>query len=721
MLDRVAHLAIAAPRRVLAVAALLLVAAGILGAPVASHLSSGGFTVSNADSTVATDQLEQHFDGGTSNFIVVVPKGDQAALHRVVTVLEQKPEWAANIVSGVPGLDSKDGIRTLVLAFVKGNDDQIQTRSGWFADHLKGDGIQVGGEATTYHQVNVSTRRDLTKAEAISVPLTALALVLVFGSVVAALTPLAIALLAIVGTLAELRILAMLTDVSIYAMNMTTALGLALAIDYSLFMVSRHREELRRGADLDEAIRTTVRTAGRTVLFSALTVALSLAALAVFPMYFLRSFAYAGLAVVGVAAAASLLVLPALLKVLGPRIDALDVMRRWRRPQQEENGFWYHHALRVMRRPVLWGGAVVVVLVVLLSPFLHAQFGYPDDRVLRPAQSARAVGDELRTDFTIDAGNTLQGIAASAPSDAGLTGYVQRISALDHVTGVTSSAGVFVHGRQVGPAPAGYRRGDAVRFSVTTDVDPFSSAGKQVVTHLRDAQAPWTVHWSGWGAFNLDAMQGLARSLPLALGLIALSTFVVLFLFTGSVVVPLKALVLNMLSLSATMGAMVWVFQDGHLSHLLGFTSAGYLVANMVVLVFCLAFGMSMDYEVFLLSRIREEYAATRDNTRAVALGLARTGRIVTAAAALMAIVFAAMVTSTVQFMQLFGLGLTLAVLTDATLVRGILVPAFMRLMGRANWWAPRPLAWLHDRIGLKEDDGRAEPARPAPAAPAAR
>jgi RND superfamily putative drug exporter len=290
------------------------------------------------------------------------------------------------------------------------------------------------------------------------------------------------------------------------------------------------------------------------------------------------------------------------------------------------------------------------------------------------------------------------------------------VSRIDGVQAVTSPAGTFQDGQRVAPPADGYTSGDAAMFNVTTDTDPFSDAGTALVHHVRDLPAPWHVLYSGAGAFNVDAMSGLSAKLPLALGLIALATFVVLFLFTGSVVLPLKALVLNMLSLTATFGAMVWVFQEGHLSSLIGFTPTGYLVANMVILMFCLAFGMSMDYEVFLLSRIREEWAHSNhtdaDNERAVALGLARTGRIVTAAAALMAIVFAAMIGSKVEFMQLFGLGLTLAVLADATLVRAILVPAFMRLMGRRNWWAPKPLARLHDRFGLA--DAPEPPAAPA-------
>jgi RND superfamily putative drug exporter len=487
-------------------------------------------------------------------------------------------------------------------------------------------------------------------------------------------------------------------------------------------MVSRYREELRAGRDPNEAIVATVRTAGRTVLFSALTVGLSLSAMIVFPMYFLRSFAYAGLAVVALAAAASIVVLPACLALIGARVNSLDLRvalrRALRRPEPApkplERGFWYRLAHAVMRRPVALGVAVTAVFLLLGTPFLRANFGYPDDRIINSGASARTVGDVLRSDFTADAAAGLVGVAPSTAAAPGeLAAYTAAVSRIHGVESVTSPAGTYVDGAKVRAAEPGLRSttGDGALFNVATDVDPFSSAGSTLVHDLRAQPAPWRVLYSGAAAFNVDAMSGLGKDLPLALGLIALATFVVLFLFTGSVVVPLKALVLNTLSLTATFGAMVWIFQEGHLSGLLGFTPTGYLVANMVILMFCLAFGMSMDYEVFLLSRIREEWVHSDHtdaaNRRAVSLGLARTGRIVTAAAALMAIVFAAMVGSKVAFMQLFGLGLTIAVLADATLVRGILVPAFMRLMGRRNWWAPRPLVRLHERFGLSE----AEPA----------
>jgi RND superfamily putative drug exporter len=371
-----------------------------------------------------------------------------------------------------------------------------------------------------------------------------------------------------------------------------------------------------------------------------------------------------------------------------------------------------------MRRPLALGVAVTAVFLLLGAPFLRANFGYPDDRIINSGASARTVGDVLRTDFGQDASAGLVGVTDSpAATPAAVAQYTAALSKIPNVASVISPAGTYVHGTQVGPAQPALRStsGAGALFDVATHSDPFSSAGTTLVHDLRNAPAPWKVYFSGAAAFNADAMSGLGSKLPLAIGLIALATFVVLFLFTGSVIVPLKALVLNTLSLSATFGAMVWVFQEGHLSGLLGFTPTGYLVANMVILMFCLAFGMSMDYEVFLLSRIREEWVnsdrTNAANRRAVSLGLARTGRIVTAAAALMAIVFAAMVGSKVAFMQLFGLGLTIAVLADATLVRGILVPAFMRLMGRHNWWAPAPLVRLHERVGLHENGPAPAPA----------
>ncbi len=734
MLTRLANLGIRAPRRVLGLAGLFFVLLAAYGAPAAGHLSSGGFSAPDASSTKAADLLTARFHTGDANLIleVTAPGGATSQAARteglaLVDAVKHVPD-ASSIVSfwtapkqQAGSLLSKDGASALVLARVQGNDSTAPKRVADITAPLIGthDGVVVkaGGQGTIFSQVNDQTKKDLAIAEAIAIPLTVIALIWVFGSFIAALLPLVVGLSSIIGTMAVLRGLASFTDVSIYALNMTTAMGLALAIDYSLFIVSRYREEVRNGAAPDDAVRRTMQTAGRTVLFSAMTVGLSLAALMVFPVFFLRSFAYAGIAVVALATIAALVLLPAMLTVLGKRVDAWDlriaVRRVLRRPPPQvkpvEAAFWYRFATLVMRRALPIGLLVTAVLVALGLPFLHASFGYPDDRVLPHSASAHQVGDDLRNDFSANAASTILVVApdiSAAPNAIGT--YARQLSSLGHVTSVSSATGTYVNGRTVAPGAPSMRVGDATYLSVRTSTDPESDTAKSVLADVKDVTRPWPVEIGGQTAVNHDSLAALGAALPYALVLIVLATFIVLFLFTGSVILPLKALVLNTLSLSATFGAMVFIFQEGHFGSIFrDLTTTGYLVPTMPPLMFCLAFGLSMDYEVFLLSRIREEWLASgrtaADNTRAVALGLGRTGRIVTAAALLMAIVFAAMAGSQVSFMMLFGTGLTLAVVMDATVVRGILVPAFMRLAGRWNWWAPRPLAALHKRIGLHE------------------
>jgi putative drug exporter of the RND superfamily len=743
MLTRLADLGIRAPRRVLALAGLLFVLAAVYGISAASHLSSGGFADPSSDSSQVADVLQHRFDAGDANLILEVTAPDgarspaaEAEGQRLVAAVSNAPNtsqvasyWTA--ARGQAGqLISTDGRSALVVARVAGDDSTAPKRVADISDPLVGthDGVSVlgGGAGNAFAQVNDQTKKDLATAEMIAVPLTVLALIWVFGSLIASLLPVVVGLMSIVGTMAVLRGLAALTDVSIYALNMTTAMGLALAIDYSLFIVSRYREEIRSGVAPDDAVRRTMQTAGRTVLFSAMTVALALAALMVFPLFFLRSFAYAGIAVVALATLAALVVLPAVLKLLGRRVDALDlrvgVRRVLRRPppvvKPVEQGFWYRFASAVMRRALPVGVLVTAVLIGLGLPFLHASFGYPDDRVLPHSATAHQVGDDLRTRYDANAASTISVLVRDdSPDPSALGPYAERLSTLPGVTSVSAATGSYAHGRAVGPPAPHMTSGATTYLQVRTDTDPQSDAAKTVLAKVSSAPAPWPVQLGGQTAVNNDSLAALGAALPWALGLIALATFIVLFLFTGSVVLPVKALVLNTLSLSATFGAMVWVFQEGHLSGLFNdLTTTGYLVPTMPPLMFCLAFGLSMDYEVFLLSRIREAWLESgrtaADNTRAVALGLGRTGRIVTAAALLMAIVFVAMAGSKVSFMMLFGTGLALAVLMDATVVRGVLVPAFMRLAGRWNWWAPRPLARLHSKIGLSETAPAAEERR---------
>jgi RND superfamily putative drug exporter len=735
MLARIADLGIRSPRRVLLIAALVLIGAAAFGGPVQKHLSAGGFSDPRAPSSRANDLLASRFHAGNPNLVLEVEAAGgvdgpaaRAEGRRLVTALAAE-RYASQISSYwtasaevAPTLRSDDGRSGLVVARIAGDDDQSPKRAGAIVERITADPdpntkLIAGGIAMAYHQVTNQVSEDLKIAEAVAVPLTVLVLIWVFGSFVAALLPLAVGIFAIVGTLAVLRTIALGTHVSIYAMNLTTALGLALAIDYSLFIVSRFREELAAGrhspaTSVDAAIRRTMQTAGRTVLFSALTVALSLAALLVFPVYFLRSFAYAGVAVVGLSAVAALVILPALLRLLGPRVNSLDVrvpVRRWLhrpppRPVVVERSFWYRLASAVMRRAGPVGLSVVALLLVLGAPFLGVKFGYPDDRVLPRSASTHQVGDALRDRFSANASGPVTVVApdvSGAPDAIGR--YAGALSRAPGVTNVVSSTATFAGGRQVAAGNPAMRVGDATYLVANTSADPMSSDGKRVLAAVKDTPTPWPVQITGTAAENADSLHSLGAMLPVALALIALATFAVLFLFTGSVVLPIKALVLNTLSLSATFGAMVWIFQDGHFASIYDATVTGFLVPTMPILMFCLAFGMSMDYEVFLLSRIREEWLTFGNNERAVAVGLGRTGRIVTAAALLMAIVFAALATSKVSFMQMFGTGLALAVLMDATLVRGVLVPSFMRLAGRANWWAPAPLARWHGRFGLSD------------------
>ena len=748
MLAALARVAIARRRLVLALAAVAFALAGAFGGGVAAELHSGGFEDPGSESARADAVLHDAFGAGVPNVVLLVraTEGTVDDLGELGTALVE--ELAAepdvdDVVSywtlgGAPPLRSADGTVALVLARIDGDDDHVTERIADLSPALtrQGDGyeVAVGGFAEVFRQVSESIEEDLLRAELIAVPITLVLLLFVFRSVVAALLPLAVGGLSVVSTFVVLRVINGLTDVSIFALNLTTAMGLGLAIDYSLFVVSRYREELADGHEPATAVVRTIRTAGRTVAFSAGTVAVSLLALLVFPFSFLRSFAYAGVAVSLLAGLYSVLVLPAMLAALGHRIDRWSL--RPPRAKAAEEGFWHRMATVTMRRPVPIAAAVVALLVVLGAPFLHVEPGVPDDRVLPPAFSSRQVSDAIRDGFTSQEAGAASVVATGIGDvDARLdeiADYAARLSALDGVARVDSAAGIAVDGALLAPelTPPGFvdrfRAEGATYLSVVPDetIEPISTDGEAFVAAVRSTPAPFEVAVTGPSAQLVDATESLLDRLPLALALIGGITVVLLFLMFGSVVIPLKALVLNVLSLSATFGAMVWIFQDGHLSELLGFTATGTTAVTMPILMFCIAFGLSMDYEVFLLSRIKEEYDRTGDNERSVALGLERTGRIVTAAALLISVVFIAMDSARVSFIKLFGVGLALAVLMDAFLIRATLLPAFMRLAGGANWWAPRLLRRVHDRVGIHEhvdlDDAAAvgeEPVSPALAA----
>jgi len=500
-------------------------------------------------------------------------------------------------------------------------------------------------------------------------------------------------------------VLGSVTSVAIYAINLTTALGLALAIDYALLMVSRFREELARGNEPAQAVVRSVQTAGRTIVFSGATVMAALAVLLIFPLYFLRSFAYAGIGVVLISMIAAVVVLPALLAVLGRRVNSGRLPWARKREPSTAAPLWGRLARQVMRHPVLIAVPVLAVLVLIALPLRHVQLGTPDDRVLPSTTQSRAVGDVLRTDFAGDSSTALNVVTDGPLDRAALTTYATRLSDLAGVARVEGSVATYVHGTAVphstDPALA---RPTAQRLSVVSTADPRSAAAKDLVRAVRDLPPPdgVRVYVGGQTAELIDTTHAIGSRLPFAALLIVLTTFLVLFLFTGSVVQPVRSLLLNGVTLAATAGLMVWIFQQGHLAGPLHFTPLP-LDTSMLMLLFCVAFGLSMDYEVIVLSRIKELHDQGLDNRTAVVEGLTRSGRIVTTAAALIAVTFFANGTATVSFLQLFGLGAGCAVLIDATLVRSVLVPACQQLLGRAAWYAPAPLRRLQTRVGLTE------------------
>ncbi|GAY14849.1 MMPL family transporter [Mycobacterium sp. shizuoka-1] len=737
MLRAIARLASAAPHRVVAAAILVMVAIGLFGVPVAKHLSPSGFADPNSQSSRAAQLLTDKFGQGDVQFLVVVTAPDRfdspAARAAGLDVIDQlkrsghvvgisSPWTSAPQV--VPSLVSRDQKSGLIIAGITGDEASQQTYAKDLSEAISGDRngvvVRTGGTAMVNLQVTELSQHDLLLMESIAIPLSFLVLVWVFGGLFAAALPVAVGLMAILGALAVLRVTTFFTDVSIFALNLTTAMGLALAIDYTLLMISRYRDEVAEGAQRDEALMRTMVSAGRTVLFSATTVALSMGAMVLFPMHFLKSFAYAGVATVAFAAIAAIVITPAAIALLGDRLDSFDVRRLFRRaagrpepvPRPIDEQFWYRSTKFVMKRAVPIGLAGVVVLITLGAPFLGVRPGFPDDRVLPPSASAHQVGDLLRSDFT-DNSETAIGVVipdADGLSDAQIARYAADLSKVPDVTAVSAPMGAYVGGKVVGPpsAATGLASGSAL-ITVESSAPLFSERSSAQLDRLHAVSTPGnrTVEFAGTAQTNADSVEAIVTRLPMVLGVIAIIMLVLLFLLTGSVALPLKALVLNVLSLTAAFGALVWIFQDGNLGAF-GTTSTGTLVANMPVLLFCIAFGLSMDYEVFLVSRIREFWLRSpqrgvTDNDESVALGVAHTGRVITAAALIMAISFAALIAANVSFMRMFGLGLALAVLADATLVRLILVPAFMHVMGRWNWWAPRPLAWMHQRVGIRE------------------
>ncbi len=697
MLDRLAGLAERRGRRVVLISIAFFAMAGALGAGVADRLDPYGADDPDTESVQAQDRLEAAGYRGTG--VVVLIKGDvtsAAGRERVEEIADQvaKDDAVQQVTgyldTGSRDFVSEDGDATyLAVRLMPTEDRELQDAGERIHEELAGEpGVSVGGTALANQQVNEQVEHDLRHAELLAFPLLFLLSLLFFRSLVAAALPLRVGGLVIVSTFLMLRVASELTSISIFALNLVTGLGLGLAIDYSLFVVSRYREEIARSGPGLEAMRRTLATAGRTVFFSSLTVAGALASLLVFPQRFLYSMGLGGSLVALIAGSIALLILPAVLALLGNRVNSLAPAflqsRAERDAQPARRGFWYRLSRFVMRAPGRVAVASAALLIALGIPFFGIEFTFVDAQVLPSSASARQVDDALRADFPPFRDTPIQIAVAGDRREA------ERVA--DRAGKLSGVAAV---------QPPERLDRDTYAVEVISNDAPLTNSSQDLVDGLRALRGDALV--TGFTASYMDLQDSLVEHLPLVLAIVAAVTFVVLFLMTGSVVLPLKQLLMNLLGVSATFGILVLIFQDGRFEGLLGYTSQGGLESTMPVLLFAVVFGLSTDYGVFLLSRIKEAHDRGASNSEAVAIGLERTGRIVTAAAILFAIAIGAFVTSQIIFIKENGLGTAAAVLIDATIIRALLVPSLMELLGNWNWWAPRPLARLHARIGLSE------------------
>ncbi|MBB5102047.1 MMPL family transporter [Streptomyces spectabilis] len=667
----------ARPRLVLLLAALVAALCAVAGAGTHERLANGGYTAKDTEADRAAAVLARA--GAAPPDLVLLARSstgvDAAGARRTGLGLTRELAAADGVAStrsywitSDTLLRSKDGRAALVTADLEGADRDATATARELVPELTGHrgplDITATGASWVSVQAAEASARDLVTAELIAAPLTLLLLAVALRSLLAALVPVVIGALAVVGTTALLRALTYAMPVSVFAMNLTTALGFGLAVDYGLFLITRFREELGHSRAVPDAVARTVRTTGHTVVVSACTVALAMAALLVLPLPFLRSMACAGMAVALLAAAAALAVVPPLLLLLGERIG---------RTGRPDSPLWRRAAKVVTRRPALYGIGCAVALVLCAMPFGHVRFGLIDERTLLASTEAHATGEEIRGRFAAPAERTLTVVL---PKAADAEAYRRRVAALDDVASVRPAN---VPG--LGPV-----------LTVVGTAEPQSAAAQRLVADLREA-SPEGARVAGRAAMLVDTKAAVAERLPLAGGVLAVTTWAMLFLLTRSVLLPFKALLVGALSLTASFGLVVHIFQDGHLRGVLGeFAVTGALDLTLPLLMAAVAFGLAIDYEIFLLSRVREQWLRGLDNRDAVVEGVARTGRLVTTAALAVALVTGVLATSGLTVLKLLGTGLAVAVLLDATVVRGILVPAFLTLAGRANWWAP---AWL--------------------------
>ena len=679
-------------RAVLATFIVAVIASGAIGSLVFSRLDSGGYSDPNSDSVAAAKYLTETFKVSDPAIVLAID-AKKDLRDPTVASTAQSIEREISGYNGVtkvlsywsagqsPALASADNQIAYLFVYTVESDPSKSTDLAKeivrnFDGQYQSLDIYVGGFSTFNAAINSKISADLKLAELISIPLTFIFLAFVFGGLVASAMPLVIGVSAILGAFLILYLISLSTDISVFALNLVTGLGLGLGIDYALLIVNRFREELNKGNSVEDSVIRTVATAGRTVFFSGVTVIITLSSLMLFPLGFLKSFGYAGVSVVSIAILSSLIPLPAILALLGRRIDKFVVRKKSLAPKEE--GGWARTARYVMKRPVSVVVLSLIFLGILAAPVKDLVFSQVDSRVL-PASDRSAIAAQFILDeFPGQQGNPIEIIfPGAAEKILEINDYASRII---NVPGIVSVGKVETLGADA-------------RLSAIHSMGPRTPDAEKMIYQLREVPSPDGTLIGGIAADYADGQNALASTLPWALTWIAIGVLILLFLFTGSVILPIKAIILNVLSLSATMGLLTWVFIGGHLKWLVGdFTVTGTLDTSIAILVAVVAFGLSMDYELFLLSRIKEEHDAGRSNIEAVASGLQKSARIITAAAVLLAIVFAAFVTSGVTSIKSLGFGIAFAILLDATLVRALLVPALMRLFGERNWWAPKAL-----------------------------
>ena len=669
-----------------------VIASGGIGSAVFGKLESGGYSDLNSDSAKAFEYLTDVFKVKEPVVVLVVETKD--GLTNPVSVasatkLEQEIKSIPGVEStlsywsagGAPSLKSIDGNSAFLFIYSKSVDwedieslgEQVGKKYDGNYENLR---IYASGTGVFASAINKKIADDIKLSEAISIPLTFILLVFVFGGLVASGMPLLVGVSAILGSFLVMYLLTLFTGVSIFALNLITGLGLGLGIDYSLLIVNRFREELHAGKSVDDAIKRTVSTAGKTVFYSGLTIVITLASLTLFPLMFLKSFGYAGVTVVIMAVLGSLVALPALLAILGKNIDKAVIRKSAITPK--EDGRWAQTARFVMRRPLAVVVLSLVFLSILAAPIKNIVFSQVDSRVL-PANNPAAFASKIISDrFPGQEGNPVEiVIPKGALVQPEVTKYISEVAKVDGIVRV-SQPQIF---------------GDDLRITAVHSMPPRTLKGESLIKDIREIKSPEGTLIGGIAADYADTQIGIAKTMPWALTWIAIGVLILLFVFTGSIILPIKAVILNILSLAATLGAITWIFVDGHLRWLVGdFTVTGAVDTGSIILVAVVAFGLSMDYELFLLSRIKEEHDAGKSNIESVAIGLQRSARIITAAAGLLAIVFASFIISGVTSIKMLGFGVAFAILLDATLVRALLVPALMRLFGERNWWAPKSM-----------------------------